>query len=565
MPYDSAYDAVTELYDPEVGWEEFVTVGDRTCLNIGEEALGRHGDSERTGLRIRDFESGETETYSFADLDAAANRVANYLSEHTDRGDRVGAMCSARVELYAVVFGVIKAGRVYVPLATVFGPDALNYRLDDSGATVLFTGATGHDALDPSAVPDLERVVLVDDEADGDGTGASEDGRSRDESTLDGPAVDPYSVIEDHDRAFDAVETHSTDPFTITYTSGTTGQPKGAVSTHGAPVRLHSFVRHVVDLRPEDVYFVAASPAWSYGLQMGTIMAGLVGTAVGCYRGRFTPAAFFGTLDDLDVTNAMVPPTALRQSRAAGVDLDEFDIDLRVLVSAGEALDAETVTWCEEGLGAPPIDAYGSTEAGMVVCNYAFGDWEVRPGSMGKPLPGTTVALLDDDGERVAQGEIGEVCVERQPEDRGRYWGRPEASARTFSGRWLRTDDLASRDAEGYFWYASRKDDVILSAGYRIGPEEVEATLLNHEAVVEAAVVGVPDETRGERVRAYVTLRDEASGDDDLASEIVSFARRELSKHEYPREVRFLDELPKTATGKTRRGVLADRAAAEGG
>ncbi|WP_254538182.1 acyl-CoA synthetase [Halomarina litorea] len=551
MTYDSAYDAVSDLYDPEAGWDDLVTVGDRTGLNLGEEALGRHGDSDRTGLRIRDFESGETETYTFAELDAAANRVANYLVGHTERGDRVGAMLPARLELYAVVFGTLKAGRVYVPLAPVFGPDALNYRLDDSGAAVLFAERAGLEAFDPEAAPSLDRVVLV---GDGEGTRGGDMG---------GATVEPYPVVEGHGDEFDAVDTHPADPFTVTYTSGTTGQPKGIPSAHRSPVRLHSYIRHVVDLRSDDVYFVAASPAWSYGLQMGTIAAGLVGTAIGCYRGRFDPDAFFGTLDDFGVTNAMVPPTALRQSRGAGVDLREYDVDLRVLLSAGEALDAETVRWCEEGLGAPPQDAYGLTEAGMLVCNYAFGDWEVRPGSMGKPIPGRTVALLDEAGDPVEQGEVGEVAVERHPEDSGEYWGRPAASARRFGGRWLRTGDLAREDEDGYWWYESRADNVIVSAGYRIGPEEVESTLMNHEAVVEAAVVGVPDETRGERVRAYVTLREGVAGDEELAEEVVGFARRELSKHEYPREVRFLDELPKTATGKIQRAVLADRAAAE--
>lgn len=549
MVYNSTYAAIEELYDREQGWDMLVNEGDRTCLNLGKEALGRHGDSQQTGLRIRNFETKTTETYSFATLDSAANQVANYLTEHTDRGDRVGAMLPAGLELYAVVFGTIKAGRIYVPLAPVFGPDALNYRLADSNTALLFTTADGLNTVDSSEVPHLEQVVVSDAETNG--------------NDIDGPAVESFSTVKDRSPSFDAVETHSSDVFTITYTSGTTGQPKGATATHGATINLHSFVRHVVDLQPDDVYFVAASPTWSYGLQMGTIMAGLVGTGIGCYRGPFDPTEFFGTLDELEVTNAMVPPTALRQSRAAGVDLDNYDINLRVLVSAGEALDAETVDWCEEGLGAPPIDAYGATETGMVVCNYPFDDWEVRPGSMGKSLPGTRVALLDDDGNPVEQGEVGEICVERHADAQGGYWGLPNESLAKFSGRWIHTDDLAKRDEDGYFWYVSRKDDVIVSAGYRIGPEEVEATLLAHEAVAEAAVVGVSDDTRGELVRAYVTLRGEREGDEQLAEDIIEFARTELSKHEYPREVRFLDELPKTATGKTQRGVLADRAAEE--
>jgi len=185
--------------------------------------------------------------------------------------------------------------------------------------------------------------------------------------STDPPSDDDYDAVREHDDAFDAVETHPNDPFTLTYTSGTTGSPKGVLSPHRGPVELHAYTEYVVDLRPDDVYLVAASPSWSHGLNMGTIMSGVRGTAIGCYRGQFDPLTFFETLEEWDVDNAMIPPTALRQSRAAGIDLSEYDIDLRVLISAGEALDQDTVDWCEEGLGAPPQDSYGLTEGGMVV------------------------------------------------------------------------------------------------------------------------------------------------------------------------------------------------------
>ena len=540
MTYSDVYEAVYDQYDVERSWDEHVHVGGRRSLNIAEEALGRHADSEATGLRIRDFETGDTETYAFAELDAAANRVANYLEAHTERGDRIAAMLPTRLELYAVVFGSVKAGRIYMPLAPVFGPDALNYRLEDSGAAVLFAGEAGREAVDGD-LPTLERVVTV---GDGDVRGDV--------------VVDEYDVVRDEDDSFDAVETHPNDPYTLTYTSGTTGQPKGVPSSHGGVVELHAYAEFVADVRPDDVYLVAASPSWSYGLNMGTIMSGLRGTAIGCYRGQFDPTTFFETLEAWDVDNAMIPPTALRQSRAAGIDLQEWDIDLRVLLSAGESLDEDTVGWCEEGLGAPPQDAYGLTEAGMVICNYAFEDWEVKPGSMGKPTPGFEVALLDDDGAEVPRGETGEIAVRREEGDFGWYWGRPEKTLETFTGQWLRTGDLARRDADGYYWYVSRADNVIISSGYRIGPEEVEATLLNHDAVEEAAVVGKADETRGEIVKAFVTLVGDHETSTELRDEIGEFARENLSKHEYPREVEIIGELPKTASGKIKRAQLRE-------
>ncbi|WP_277612947.1 acyl-CoA synthetase [Natrinema saccharevitans] len=370
--------------------------------------------------------------------------------------------------------------------------------------------------------------------------------------------VDDYDAVRDRSDDFETGETHPNDPYTLTYTSGTTGPPKGVLSAHRGPIELYAYTEYVVDLRPDDVYLVAASPSWSYGLNMGTIMSGIRGTAIGCYCGEFDPHTFFETLEEWDVDNAMVPPTALRQARAAGMDLEEYDIDLRVLISAGESLDEETVVWCEEGLGAPPQDAYGLTEVGMAICNFAFDDWDVKPGSMGKVTPGEEVALVDEDGDRVEQGEVGEIAIERDEDARGSYWGRPEATLETFTGRWLRTGDLARRDEDGYYWYVSRADDVIISAGYRIGPAEVEETLLDHPAVEEAAVVGVDHETRGEIVKAYVTLVGDHEPGDDLGEELQEFARSELSKHEYPREVEFLDELPKTASGKIKRSALEE-------
>ena len=546
MTYESIYESVTELYDRDRCWEELVTVGDRESLNVAEEALGRHGDSEETGLRLRDFETGSTETHSFADLNVAANRVANYLAENAGPRDRVAAMLPARLELYAVAYGAIKSGRVYVPLAPLFGPEALQYRLADSGASVLVTSAEHVSKLDGEAVPALETVVVVD----GTDSIAPDD-------RPDGIDIESYDVIRRAATEFDAVDSNPSDTYAIKYTSGTTGQPKGCPSTHEGTVRLHSYFEHVVDLRPTDNYFVAASPAWSYGFTVGMLAAGLRGTAAGCYRGPFDPERLLETFERFEVTNAMVPPTGLRKLRASSVSPEDYDVDLRVLISAGESLDESTVEWCDGAFGTRPLDAYGQTESGMVVANYPFPDWEIKPGSMGKPVPGYEVALLDEDGNDVGIDEVGEIAVKRDENARSSgYWGRPETSITAYSGRWWRTGDLARRDENGYFWYVSRADQVIISAGYRIGPEEVEETLLKHDAVEEVAVVGAPHDTRGKVVKAVVVPGSSATPSEALASDLRSFARSRLSKHEYPREIEFVAELPKTSSGKIKRSEL---------
>ncbi|WP_323173330.1 AMP-binding protein [Natrialba sp. PRR66] len=546
MTYDSIYESVTELYDRKRAWDKLVTVGDRESLNVAEEALGRHGDSEETGLRLRDFETGSNKTYSFAELNAASNRVANYLAENAGPRDRIAAMLPAQLELYAAAYGTIKAGRVYVPLAPLFGPEALQYRLADSGSSVLVTTSKHVSKLDGEAVPALETVLVVD------GT----DGLDLDDRP-DGIDIESYDVVRRSGAAFRSVETHPSDTYAIKYTSGTTGQPKGCPSTHEGAIRLHSYLEHVVDVQPTDSYFVAASPAWSYGFTAGMLAAGLRGTAAGCYRGPFDPEQLLETFEEFDVTNAMVPPTGLRKLRASSVSPDDYDIDLRVLVSAGESLDESTVEWCDDAFGTRPLDAYGQTESGMVVANYPFPDWEIKPGSMGKPVPGYKVMLLDEDGTDVGIGEVGEIAVKRGENTRtSGYWRGPEASLTAYSGLWWRTGDLAKRDEDGYFWYVSRADQVIISAGYRIGPEEVEETLMKHAAVEEVAVVGAPHETRGSIVKAVVVPTSSSTPSDALASDLQSFARSRLSKHEYPREIDFVDELPKTSSGKIKRSEL---------
>ena len=548
MTYESIYEAVRDNYVREGAWDRMLEAGDPEAFNLAEEALGRHGESTETALRIRDFETGADEAHSFAELDAAANRAANFFEDATAEGEIYGLLLPPRLELYAALFGGIKSKRIFVPLDTKFGPDAVTYRMDDADATTIFTTSEYADAIEPDAISSLERVVVFGDEA----------------PSLEGVEVIAGDRLQDYDGDYDAKRVSPAEPYGIVYSSGTTGQPFPGLSPHATAVAIEPYLTFVVDLLPEDEYFAAASPAWSYGLTVGTLCPGLVGTNIGAYRGPFDLEMWLDTLDRWDVTNAMVAPTALRKLQAADVDAAAYDVDLRVLVTAGETLDAETTEWVRDALGTPPLDAYGLSEAGMLLCNYPFPDWEIKPGSMGKPLPGYDVRLMDPDtdveasGENPADadevefidevGEVGEICVHQSA------GSGPLADVRPAG--WQRTGDLAEVDEQGYWWYRGRADEVIISAGYRIGPEEVQATLRDHEAVEEASVVGVDHETRGTVVKAFVSLADGYEDSPELRDRLVEYTKQELSKHQYPRELDVLDSFPRTASDKIDRREL---------
>jgi acetyl-CoA synthetase len=551
MTYHSIYEAVRDTYHAPGAWDRMIQAGEPESCNLAEEALGRHAGSDAVALRIRDFETGDEETATFDELDRAANRAATFFTETMDRREIMGLLLPPRVELYASLFGSIKSHRPFVPLDTKFGPDAIGYRLRDAEATTLVTTAGHLPDVAEADVPTLERVVVVDDP----------DGHS-----LPDADVVPYDAIAESDPSYDAIGRSPEEAYAIVYSSGTTGQPHPGLSPQATMVGIEPYLKFVVDLQASDTYFAAASPAWSYGLTVGTLCPGLVGANIGAYRGPFDLERWVETLDRWDVTNAMIAPTALRQLRASDVPVADYDVDLRVLVTAGESLDAESATWVRDHLGTTPLDAYGLSEGGMLLCNYPFPDWEVKAGSMGKPLPSYDVRLIDPGTTVTAtseepaeadelpfvdeRGEVGEIAV-YQTGGSGPLEGlQPEG--------WQRTGDLAEIDDDGYWWYRGRRDAVIISAGYRIGPEEVQETLLSHDAVAEAGVVGVPDETRGEVVAAAVTLAAGYDPSEDLREAIVEYSREQLSAHEYPRRLAFVDELPKTASDKIKRSDLQE-------
>jgi acetyl-CoA synthetase len=529
------WDPVLDTYDWDAPSE----------LNMAHEACDRHAGSGNLGFVWVSADGDRTE-YTFAELREGSNRVANALTGlGVGRGDRVTTLLPKIPETILAVLGIWKVGAVHVPLFTAFEKGALEYRIDDCDPALLVYEAAYEETVASLDTPDgMERVVVG---GNGSGGGA----HSFEELTAEGSPE------------YDVVRTSIDDPSTMQYTSGTTGNPKGVIMSHRVLATLYPHTKYAMDVGEDDLVWGAADPAWSYGLFTTGFAPMALGAARLLHAGEFDAERWVAVLDEHDVTVLGAVPSAYRGIIAAGEEVLEgrsFE-SLRVLSSAGEPLNPEVYDWFESHLGLGIHDTYGLTEAGMVVNNYAGLGMEVRAGSMGRPSPGFEVDLLDPETrEPVGTGEIGEVVV--RPREwllMREYWRMPDRTAATFLDGWLLTDDLARRDEDGYLWYEGRSDDVIISSGYRIGPFEVESSLMEHPVVADAAVVGVPDDQRGQIVKAYVVPVDAPADPDGTLEELRTHVKSRLARHAYPREIEFIDELPTTATGKVQRYRLEER------
>ena len=540
------YEEINETYEWDRAWDSIAGEKDG-WVNLGHEVIGKHveaGDGDRFAVRIVDFGAGEAKEFTYGELERCAGRFVNYLDDlGIKQSDRVAAMLEASPELYTTMFGCWLAGIEFVPLFILFGPDATNYRLGDADAKAIVTTSAHSDKVDLEGLEDLKHVILTDNGGEG------------------GDRIRRFEEVDDRPPEYEVADTNAHDTAVIQYTSGTTGPPKGVELKHMMPVTMHSPFTYSADHRPEDNYFGAAPPAWSYGLFGCTAFALHAGMGTTSYRGEFRPGPFIDVLEEYDITNLFAPPTLLRQLSVMDIDFESVDHDLRIVVTAGEPLDPGTVEWVREAFDSKIVDHYGFTESGtMLVNNYVFDDWKIKPGSMGKPTPGFDVRVFDlEENEEVPRGEVGEIVFSTDtPLGAEGYLNKPKKSEEKWGGDWVRSDDLARVDEDGYFWFEGRADEVILSAGYRIGPTEVENALMEHEAVSEVAVVGLPDKERGEIVAAFVVPTGEHEGSDDLADRLRQSVKNGLSRHEYPREIHFTEELPKTASEKIQRFKLRE-------
>jgi acetyl-CoA synthetase len=521
-------------------------------FNIAASACARWSrDRFRLALNWED-EDGATAAFTFWDLQQAANRLSNALAAlGVARGDRVALILPQRPETIVTYFALFQMGAVAVPLSFLFGPEALEYRLADSGAKVAIVDPQTLANLWPVR-PRLEALAHVIGVA-----GARESG------TLAWDDVLARAAAE-----FAPVATRAEDPAAIIYTSGTTGPPKGALLAHCALIgNLPGFeYSHDGFPREGDYFWSPADWAWTGGLWDALMPTLYHGHPILGYRGRFDPEKAFWLLEKYAVRNTFLFPTALKMMmRAAPSPRRRYRLDLRSLMSGGEPVGPAVFHWAREELGVTVNEIFGQTEMNYIVGN-SHTLWPVRPGSMGRPYPGHRIAVIDGEGAEVARGTVGEVAVHQKWLDGTPdpvfflgYWRNDAATANKFSGDWCRTGDEASMDDDGYLWYQGRSDDMFKSAGYRIGPAEIENCLVKHPAVANCAIVPSPDETRGSIVKAFVLLASGQTPSESLKESLRDHVKRHLAPYQQPREIEFVAELPMTTTGKVQRRVLRQR------
>ncbi len=515
-------------------------------FNMGVEVCDVWGLRAPDRPAVLEVTQGGVATTTFGALKAESDRLAAALRRRgVEAGDRVAVLLPQSAAVVVAHAAAYKLGAVALPLAGLFGPDALAYRLADSGARALITDAAGLAKVAPlrAALPSLALVVSRD--------GAGEGALAYADLLGEAPHED-----------FTPVETGPDDPALMIYTSGTTGQAKGALHGHRVLAgHMPGFLMmHDFPPRPGDRMWTPSDWAWAGGLLNATLPALTLGVPVLAQpAARFEPEAAFRLIADHAVTTVFLPPTALKMLRAVPDPRGRFDLSrLRSIASAGEALGPETFRWARDTLGLTIGEAYGQTECNLVLAACPSAG-VARAGSTGRPVPGHRVTIRRPDGTECDADEPGEICIARpDPVMFLRYWNQPEATAAKFRGDWMLTGDTARRDAQGYIHFVGREDDLITSAAYRIGPTEIEDCLSRHPAVALAAAVGQPDPLRTQIVKAYVVLREGVPPSDALAAEIQAFVRTRLSAHEYPRLLEFRESLPMTTTGKIIRRQLRD-------
>src|SRR3954451_19621648 len=493
--------------------------------NIAADCCDKHPRDKPA--MVHEHFDGTVRELRWGELQDLSGRAANLLESHgVGRGDRVAVVLPATPETAAVFFGTWKLAAILLSMSVLYGDDGITHRLNDSEPTVLVTDEANAPRFASHGVP----VVVLD-----------------------------ADVLAQHSTEHATADTSADDPAQLYYTSGTTGLAKGIVHAHRYLLAHEEFV-YCHEVEDGERFHGMGEWAWAAGIAplLGPSRLGAL-QCVYQREGGFDPHKQLDFLSRQRVTNVFTTPTAMRAMMSIGDAGTRYPQVFRRVCSAGEPLNPEAIRWFRDQYGVTVLDYYGLTESYPLVANYPF--MEVREGSMGKPMPGWDVQLLDEDERPVAQGERGEICLRARsnPHYPLGYWRNDEASKETFDGDWFHSKDAAMADEDGYIWYAGRADDVIIAAGYRIGPFEVESACLEHDAVREAAAVASPDELKGHVVKAFIVLAEGREPSDELAADIKRFVRERLSAYAYPRRIEFVSHLPKTLTGKIRRIELRER------
>ena len=519
-----------------LGW------GEDDAVLLGHSIVDRHADMNRTALIVVSRD-GTDQKFSYRDLSEASNRFANALRRlGVSPGDRVAGLMPRGAEVIIAIIAALKVGAIYVPVFTGFGPDAVDYRLKHCGARVL---VTHHDVLGQVPPGTVARLIIA--------------GRS--DAALPDGAIGFDAAMANESRDFAAVRRNREEPAALIYTSGSTGQPKGGAIAVNFLAAIWPYIIYGLDLRRDDVLWPTGDPGWGYGFicYLGALAAGATVISV---QQNPTAELCLSVLERYGVTNLATTPTLLRSL----MTLDDAvlrapALRLHAISSCGEPLNAKVVETFRRVWNLTPMDHFGATEYALPIGNYNALDMDVKAGSMGLPSPGYTMAVVDEEGRELAAGETGFIGKKANPDCRYWlcYWNDAEATRALVKHGWIVTGDLGRRDSDGYFWFEGRADDMIKSAGYRIGPFEVESALLKHPAVAEAAVIGKADALRGQIVKSFVVLRQGYAGSDALSDELVSMVKNSVGRHQYPREIEYVDALPKTETGKIQRFALRQR------
>lgn len=507
-------------------------------LNAAYNAVDRHLNTFRKN-KVALYWIGEDkqkQIFTFEDLANLSNQFANYLASlGIDRGDRVFIFLPRIPYLYISFLGILKIGAVAGTLFSAFQEQALLDRLENSQAKIVITDSTLIDRIKKvkKDLPHLEKIIQIDD-----------------------PLI--LKKLSSFPTSFSIAHTDPDDYAFMLYTSGTTGKPKGVVHHHLAILQEHLTAKYVLDMKDEDTYWCTADPGWVTGIAYEILGSWSNGVTSIVYSGRFDPAVWYEILQNYKVTVWYTAPTAIRMLMATGNDLvKKYDLShLRHLLSVGEPLNPEAIRWGLKAFGLPFHDNWWQTETGAIcIANYPALD--IKFGSMGKPFLGIVAGVIDDEGKELPVGKEGNLALKKGwPSMMKTIWHRHVKYETYFNKDWYISGDRAYKDKDGYFWFVGRADDVIKTSGERVGPFEVESALVEHPSVVEAGVIGKPDKLRGEIIKAFVVLKEGQKGTESLKVELSQYVKKHLAGHAYPREIEFIDKLPKTRSGKIMRRIL---------